>query len=433
VVLSALAVLLGGCTGIKPGSYKLNQPAGIGTVGLQLTVCTIAVGPPPPGSEIPTVACGPPEESGEAQMLATLVVPTGTVTPVTFNAAPGPGAVATTFARSPELTAKMNATEFSPGSVGPPPGFELAGYTSGPIAESVGQEFTWTIATSLALPPGPGGGSYGGPLKATMMMGWRKVSPELPASRPINCKEEGPGAGFCGGAEPNGEVTLGVSDLKVAPPPPTSVVPGAKVTLPFVLDFASSAAELPKFTLALASTMPNAGVSLSGTTFSRGPADPTTRRAPPTTRKAIVRVPTTARLGSYELNFTATANQGGVVNAATKLVVKPKGRAKLTSPKSATAKVARTRGIPVELEAPIAGTRFRVVLRGPGPGGKGRAVLLRKVRTAKEVGTIDLRLRIASSKADEVLAAGGALQLEAKVTQPGTKKPRRLARTLRLR
>jgi hypothetical protein len=397
VVLTALAILLGGCTGIKAGTYRLSQPAGIGTVNLQLTVCTLTVGAPPPGSEIPTVACGAPAETGEGQMLATLMVPTGTSTPPTFKAVPGPGAVATTFARNPELTAQMNATELSTGSVGPPPGFELAGYSSGPIAESSAQEFTWTIATSVGLPPGAGGGSYGGPLKATVMMGWRKVSPELPASRPVNCKEEGPEAAFCGFPEPNGEATLGVSDLKVAPPPTTAVVPGAKVTLPFVLDFASSAAELPKFKLAITSSLPNAALSLSGTTFSRGAADPATRRAPATTRKAIVRVPATARLGSYELVFTATAAQGGAVGAATKLVVRPKGRAKLTVPKRVTAKVARNRGIPVELVAPIAGTRFRVELKALGPGGKGRvgccARSARRRKSARSISACGSRAR----------------------------------------
>ena len=71
--------------------------------------------------------------------------------------------------------------------------------------------------------------------------------------------------------------------------------------LPFVLDFASSAAELPKFKLAVTSTLPGAGLSLSGTTFTRGPTDPATNRAPATTRTAIVRVPATAAFGRYEL------------------------------------------------------------------------------------------------------------------------------------
>src|SRR5262249_16766521 len=147
----------------------------------------------------------------------------------------------------------------------------------------------------------------------------------FPASRPINCKEGGSetepeGETFCGVAEPNGEATLGVSDLKINPPSPTAVYPGTKSKVPFVLDFATSASHLPSFKLALASKLPGAEVSLSNSSFSRGPGDPATGRAPATTRNAIVEVPANARLGRYELALTATANQGGATGATTTLV-----------------------------------------------------------------------------------------------------------------
>jgi hypothetical protein len=108
-------------------------------------------------------------------MLATLMVPAGSATPATFRAAPGAGAVETVFARSAELTAAMGARELTTGVVGAPPGFELFGYASAPVAESSAQEFTWTIEATLGLPGGAGGGSFGGPFKATAIMGWRRV------------------------------------------------------------------------------------------------------------------------------------------------------------------------------------------------------------------------------------------------------------------
>ena len=276
---AVLAILLSGCIGIKPGTYSLTQPAGIGAVNLRLTVCTLIVGEIAPESKVPPIRCGAPSEPGQGQMLATLVVPVGSVTPESLTVVPGSGAAPTTFTRNPGLTAAMKATEFSPGVVGPPPGFEVAGYSSGQVAEPGGQELNWTIEGVIGLPPGAGGGTFGGPLKATTIIGWRNVTPGLSASRPINCEEEEPGTTICGGAQASGEATLGVSDLKIAPPARTTVVPGAKATLPFVLDFASSAAALPKFQLALSTSLPGAGVRLSNSTFSRAPSDPATGRA----------------------------------------------------------------------------------------------------------------------------------------------------------
>jgi hypothetical protein len=211
------------------------------------------------------------------------------------------------------------------------------------------------------------------------------------------------------------------------------VTPGAKVKLPFVFDFASSAAELPIFKLALASKLPGAGLSLSGTSFSRGPTDKTTNRASPTTRNAIVRVPADAALGSYELALSATAGRGGTVNAATTMVVKPAGTAGIGVPKRVGTRVAWTRGVPVELKAPIAGTRFRVVLEGPRPSGRGRMRLLRRVRVARELGTANVRFRLPRAQAEAFLALGAALWVKAKVGVPGAKKPLRLVRSLTLR
>jgi hypothetical protein len=266
-----------------------------------------------------------------------------------------------------------------------------------------------------------------------VIVGSRAVTAEAPASRPINCKETKPGETFCGVPSASGEATLGVSDLKVGTPAPVSVVPGAKVKVPFVLDFASSSAELPKFKLSVASTLPAAQLSLSNTTFTRGPSDPATRRAPPTTRTAIVQVPATAGFGRYELTFAATAAQGGAATAATTLSVRPKGNAKVSVPKRVKGKVAWSRGIPVKLISPIAGTRFLTVLKGPRPSGRGSLRLLRKVRTAKELGRIDLRLRIPRAQAEAFLETGATLRLEAKILQPGTEKPKRSVSTLKLR
>jgi hypothetical protein len=258
------------------------------------------------------------------------------------------------------------------------------------------------------------------------------VTPELPASRPIDCEEEGFTIS-CGLIEPEGEGTLGVSDLRIGPPPPERTFPGAKVKVPFAFDFASSAAQPPKFNLAVSSSLPNAELGLSNMTFTRAPTDPATNRAPATTRNALVTVPDTARGGRYELALTATADQGGAVTSAGTLVVRPKGRANVKVGRRVRARAAWARGIPVRLTAPIAGTRFLLVLKGPGPGGHGKLRLARRASTAKRLGTEVLRLRIPRSRAEDLRDAGAKLKLAAKVRQPGLKKPRRMSRVFSLR
>ena len=85
------AIVLSGCIGIKPGSYSLTQPAGIGAVDLRLTVCTLVVGELAPESKVPPIERGAPSEPGQGQMLATLVGSRRRVTPESLTAAPDRG------------------------------------------------------------------------------------------------------------------------------------------------------------------------------------------------------------------------------------------------------------------------------------------------------------------------------------------------------
>lgn len=419
----ALVLALSGCTAIKPGSVALTQPAGIGPLNLRLTLCTVTE------SEVEAGTCGPVKKAAEGQMLLGLIVPVGTTVPTTIATVPSPGATPATFNRNQEVTQAFSKE-------GPPAaGFELVGYISGAVAESTAQTSEWALAAELRPPVSGDSGSYGLPFTAGARSGWREVSPAQPAGRPVKCVtaqefekgEVDPAAAFCPtGTAQGDQVTLGISDLKINAPAATTVAPGAKVKLPFVLDFASSAAELPKFKLTVKSRLPGAEVSVSNNSFSRGPSNPANNRAPATTRQAIVQVPASARLGSYELAFTATAAQGGAVTATTQLLVKPSGRATVSVPKKFKASLASSKGIPVTLTAPIAGTRFQVVLKGP-------KRLLRKVRVAREVGPIALKLKLGAPKAQSLLAAGAKLKLEVKVNQPGTRKPAKLVRAFSLR
>lgn len=436
----ALGVALSGCVAVKPGSYSLSQPTGIGPVALKATLCTAPFTLAEKAEELPPLSCGPVNEgeAGTAQLLLGLLVPAGTATPESVTTVSGPGAAPMTFTRSAEVTARMAETELKSGQVGAPAGFEIFGYISGVIAESAAQELDWSIETTLGAPLAADGGSSGAPLPVSLIIGWRNVTPEQPATRPVECALEGGKEGegtnvtVCGTIEPAGEATLGVSDLKVQPPAETAAVPGQKVKLPFLLDFASSAAPPPSFALTVGTGLPGAGLSLSNATFER-PTDPTTHRAPPTTRKAIVQVPASARLGSYEVSLAATAAQGGVVSSSAVLRIAPKGSAKVKVPKKVKARIAYRRGIPVNLYAPIAATRFQLLLKGPRPHGRGRVKLRKQVVKARRVGSSKLRLRLPRRRVEALLATGKPLRLEAKARVPGTGKPQRIVRTLKLR
>ncbi len=131
--------------------------------------------------------------------------------------------------------------------------------------------------------------------------------------------------------------------------------------------------------------------------------------------------------------MTATAPQGGVVAAVATLAVRPQGKARATLPKRLKAAVAAGRGLPLKLFAPIAGTRFTVVLSGPKASGAGKQRLLKKVKSAKALGTTVLRLRIPPARAAAFLADRSVLALEVKAAVPGAKKPLRIRRTLTLK
>jgi len=78
-----LVLALGGCAAIKPGSFALTQPAGIGPVSLRVTLCTMT-------STSESTTCGPVKEADEGQMLLGLLVPVGTTVPAAIPTAPPP-------------------------------------------------------------------------------------------------------------------------------------------------------------------------------------------------------------------------------------------------------------------------------------------------------------------------------------------------------
>jgi hypothetical protein len=157
--------------------------------------------------------------------------------------------------------------------------------------------------------------------------GWRQVNEEHPAGRPIDCEEYGFGSPptsfpyFYGGCEWDEEVTVGVSDLKVRAGAASSVAAGGRATVPFTLDFASTAEPPPSFSLTASSSLAGATAAPHPGTYAPANLDPETHRAPQAGIPVAVGVPATAAPGTYDVTLTATTSSGGSVSRTAKLTV----------------------------------------------------------------------------------------------------------------
>jgi len=442
----AALVLLTGCVTIKPGSATLTQPGGIGVAHVRAVLCT-------EGGE----ACGPPSKSSEQQLLLGLVVPVGSSVPTEFTATPIVGSAGLTFTRS-EQTGQALAANGANGAETPtlvPAGFELVGYLSSAYGEVAGQLLEWQVDIEAGLPAAADGGSYGGPLSAKLVLGSREVTPALVPTRPVACitgqefseefaaeeeRIEGkevpakvdPAKAWCNAPLAENELTLGVSEMKLAPPQTAVATPGATAKLPFGLDFASTASPPPTFTLGATSTLSGAQLRMSNGVFGRAPSSTPPNRAPPTTRKAVVSVPKTALPGTYEVTMTATAAQGGAVSSTATLRIKPKGKLTVKVPKKIAARQASRRGIPVKVNTRTARTKVVARLLGPKPNGRGKRQLAKRRARSKEPGNLGVRLKLGKRFAEALAADRAKLRAEVKVFEP-KKKRRRFVRVVRLK
>jgi hypothetical protein len=323
----ALAVALSACAGIKPGTFQITQPGGIGSLHYLVTLCSEDEGPE---------ACEPSGKEGDGQQMLVLAVPKGATAPATVTAVPGPGASQIVFSRNAEVAAAFNATfgTTEGEEPWPPPGSELVGYMTGVIDEVASPEvFEWTIDAEVGLPAAADGGSFGGPIEGDVGIGWRLVDGTHPADRPIECFEGESPFEFTGVCEiPNEFVQATFSDLKIPAPAPVKANVGATASIPFTLDFASSASTRPTFDLTGSTNLPGTGVTVTGSPFAPGAPPAGTTRYAPLTSTASLSIPANAKPGTYTVTFTAKANGGGTVSRTAQLTVgKPKiGFGKLT-------------------------------------------------------------------------------------------------------
>lgn len=380
---AVLAVVTSGCVGYKPGSFSVGQVNGIGPVKFHLELCSAE-------GKTTALGCGPNDESGQAQSILGFIVPIGSVAPATLTAVPGEGATPIHYNRNDELAAAVTSEEL-------PPGLELVGYLSDVYSEKAGDTFEWSVDAEFGLPTPADGGSFAGTFKTSGIVGWRVVDGSNPPNRPIVCTQAEPSGTILSGCTSTGEyVEYGVSNLVVKPPATVSAYAGAKATLPFSLDFASTVSPPPTFTLAAGSTLPKAVVNLPEPSFAGGPPDPTTHRSPLATRNVKVTVPANAKPGTYDVTITATASTGGVVTQVAKLqvtkpVIKFVGKPKLNKAKGTAI---------LTVKVPGAGT-----LTASGKG------VVKAQKKPKKAGKVKLTIR-AKGGALNKLRADGSVKLK---------------------
>jgi hypothetical protein len=315
--LVVLALVVSACASIKPGSLALSQPGGVGPVRVHFLLCT----------EFEEATCKPNKEKETLQYVLGIAVPKGSVAPATVTAVPiTGGATPIVFSRNDQVGAEIAAATATFEELPwPPPGLEGIGYLSQAHPEKEGTVEEWSVDADFGLPTGADGGSFSGPFASGLAFGAREISPGHPPTAPVHCwriSEEEPQEGYAVCTGTTQQAQIGTSDLRIGVPPTPSVFVGGKVPLNFALDFASTAATSPTFTLGATTTVPGGVATLtSGTAFTPAPVAATTHRSAGSS-PVTVTVPKGVKPGTYTVTLTATAAAGGVVSQVAQLKVK---------------------------------------------------------------------------------------------------------------
>jgi hypothetical protein len=344
LAVAGLAAALSGCVYFKANSLTVSQPGGIGSARVHFGLCTV-------GSNL---TCEANSVEGSVQYLLGVAVPAGSTPPQTLTATPVNGGAPIAFTLNEEVAREMAAasagisrelekTGGTPeeeedreearriiGGLWPPSGLQGIGYLSDPVQEVKGTSYEWSVDADFGLPLAADGSPFAGPFATGIAIGFRETSPAFPPNRPVSCvrietPEAPDGTAICGGT--NQQSQVGTSDLRIAAPSkPIEVFVGGTAPVKFKLNYATTGTSIPSFALRAATSLKGGKASLaSGAAFVPGLLDPTTHRAPTATSEAKVKVPKSAKPGSYEVTLTATAPQGGTAAAVAKVkVVKPK-------------------------------------------------------------------------------------------------------------
>lgn len=397
-VLAALPLTLSACAEIDQASITVEQ-AGVGPVHVHFRLCTIHSGFPSGEYEL----CAPADREGQGQQILAYAVPKGTNVPATITPTPGPGAPAIVFSRNQEVAERLEEEGAGSEPAWPPAGDEVVGYLSNVIEEREGDNFEWSVDVDFALPTPADGKAFAEPYVVGLGEGWREVSEEKPADRPINCNEEifaPPEVHFYGSCGFLSETfPLHVSDLKITPGAPVEAFAGDTVPVQFGLELGSTAASPPSFVISGASTVPQATVTATEPSLPPPDLDPNTHRSAPIASTLEVATPAKAKAGAYQVTLTATPPAGGKASATATLTLKKlaiKVGKVHYKPANGTATVS--------VKVPAAGTLKL--------SGKGVAAVKRTPKGAK---TLKLTIR-AKGGARTTLREAGAVKLKPQIT-----------------
>lgn len=411
LAFAGLMAALAGCAYLKPNSLSLSQTGAVGPVTVHFALCTE-----------PTPNCEENESGGTFQYLLGIAVPPGSTPPPTITATSPNGGPPIVFSLNEEVAREMAASSLSLekllaeeeappevrqilGGAWPPSGLQGIGYLSAPVEEPDASNLEWSVDAPFGLPVAADGSPFAGPFGTGLAFGFRPVTSEFPANRPVHCvrvESESPESGSAVCAGNSQQSQIGTSDLKIGAPAKGSVFLGGKAKLLFPFNFATTATPSPSFALSAISTLPKAKFSLSSPTFTPGVPDPTTRRSPTANQTVTVTVPKNAKPGTYEVTLTATTPQGGSVSQVAKLKVS-KAKISLGGVKLNKAKGTATFSVKI----PGAGTLTA--------SGKGIAKVKKSARKAKKPKRLKLTIK-AKGKAKKQLTEEGAAKVGVKVT-----------------
>lgn len=384
---AALALVLGGCAQFKPGSLRLSQPGGIGSVRVHFELCTR--GEPP--------VCEPNKTEGQSQYMLGIAIPKGASAPQTLRAESLSGGAAIAYARNEEVTqAIAEVSQANEKPPWPPPGSDAVGYLSGVFNEETNSVREWGVNADFGLPEGAS--AFSGPFRTVVVVGWRRVDGTHSADRTVNCYEPA-GEDPTAGCFPGEEGELGTADLRIrAHQPVTRVFVGGRVLVPFDFEYASTAANQPSFSFAPAGNLPDAVLTPVSDGFATGPVPGDTHLVA-SSGAVTVQAPNDAEPGSYEVSLTGTASGGAATSGVAKLQV-VKATLRLGRPK-----LNRKRGTAL-LPVTVPGAGI-VTLRGGG---------LRPVqRRPREAGTLKMPIK-AQGKAKKRIARAGTARVSAHIT-----------------
>jgi len=359
----AVAAALTGCVAIKSiGNTQLD------IVGKVRTTVVICASQSPAGTH---PGCDIATNSGEGgssdmQVLLGYRVPAGVGVPLSLSGTTNDAAPQQlTFTRSASYEADL--TKLLP----PGAGRKWVGYVSGTYAYDPGADGTVarevSVSTDFALPRSSDGGPFVGFLKVRPVTGARRVSADLPATRPVDCGDSPYGGGtFLGdvptmcvdwplAAQVGTDLNVPTRDFGVATGGATAS-PGQTVSLPFDVRGAGLLPAGLTATLTAATGLP--GVTVSPSVGSAPLAQGSSTRV-----TVPVTVPKGAAPGVYDVSVTGRIPNGQTRTGVAKLTVRDRQDPKLSALRIAP-KLFKP-GFKVPAVAVAAGTRVSYALSEP--------------------------------------------------------------------